>query len=379
MARQAYLPGMCCPSDIGGAGCRARGGCRIGAELQCLDRRPGAQPGCRGELTQRSDGAVAVQCLGGRLLPRCPRRHVADAGRALERLVLDREPSSGPGHQLQHPRGGERLLYRPRLGSRYQVSLTYIAEWNGSFWARVPSPSPSSTFNNLGGVAAVSDASAWAVGRFSSGNASKVLVLHWNGTNWTRQAAPTPGGSDAEFRGVTALSARNAWAVGDFSTASGGRTLIEHWNGSKWARVPSPNPRNVTGDLSLDGVAGTSASNVWAVGSYTSGHRLKTLIEHWNGRSWKLGASPSPGSSNLLISVTATSARNAWAVGNYTHGKHTTLILHWNGRAWSRVASPSPGAVSALGGVAATGRSGVWAVGDSISGGITRVLVAHCC
>jgi hypothetical protein len=88
---------------------------------------------------------------------------------------------------------------------------------------------------------------------------------------------------------------------------------------------------------------------------------------------------PEPGSSNLLISVTATSARNAWAVGNYTHGKHTTLILHWNGRAWSRVASPSPGAVSALGGVAATGRSGVWAVGDSISGGITRVLVAHCC
>jgi hypothetical protein len=256
---------------------------------------------------------------------------------------------------------------------------TYIAEWNGNFWARVPSPSTSSTFNNLGGVAAVSDASAWAVGRFSSGNASKVLVLHWNGTNWTRQAAPTPGGSDAEFRGVTALSARNAWAVGDFSTASGGRTLIEHWNGSKWARVPSPNPRNVTGDLSLDGVAGTSASNVWAVGAYTSGHRLKTLIEHWNGRSWKLVASPSPGSSNLLISVTATSARNAWAVGNYTHGKQTTLILHWNGRAWSRVASPSPGAVSGLAGVAATGRSGVWAVGDSFSGGITRVLVAHCC
>jgi hypothetical protein len=167
--------------------------------------------------------------------------------------------------------------------------------------------------------------------------------------------------------------------VGDISTASGGKTLIEHWNGSKWSRVPSPNPRNVTGDIFLNGVAGTSASNVWAVGSYTSGHRLKTLVEHWNGRSWKLVASPSPGSSNLLISVTATSAHNAWAVGNYTRGKQTTLILHWNGRAWTKIASPSPGAVSGLGGVAATGRSGVWAVGDSISGGITRVLVAHCC
>jgi hypothetical protein len=256
-------------------------------------------------------------------------------------------------------------------------NATYIAQWNGSSWARVPSPSPGNS-GNLGGVAAISDTSAWAVGQFSSGSSSKVLVLHWNGSNWTRQAAPSPAG-DAEFRGVTALSARNAWAVGDVSTASSGKTLIEHWNGSKWAQVRSPNPRNVSGEIFLSGVVGTSASNVWAVGSYVSGHQLKTLIEHWNGRSWKIVASPSPGSSDLLNGVTATSATNAWAVGDYTHGKQTTLILHWNGRAWSKVASPSPGAVSGFADVTATGKSGLWAVGDSTSGGITHVLVAHCC
>jgi hypothetical protein len=258
---------------------------------------------------------------------------------------------------------------------------TYIARWNGSFWARVPSPSPSSSSNNLGGVAAVSNTSAWAVGRFVSGSSSAVLVLHWNGTNWTRQAAPTPG-SDGEFRGVAALSSRNAWAVGDISStaSSSEKTLIEHWNGSKWARVPSPNPRNATGDISLDGVDATAASNVWAVGSYTSGHQLKTLVEHWNGRSWNIVASPSPGSSNILDSVTAASARSAWAVGVYnSHGKQKTLIEHWNGRAWAKVASPSPGAVSGLSGVAATGASGVWAVGQSTSGAVTHVLVAHCC
>jgi hypothetical protein len=213
-----------------------------------------------------------------------------------------------------------------------------------------------------------------------SGSSSKVLVLHWNGANWTRQAAPTPG-SDGELRGIAALSGRNAWAVGDISAtgSSGEKALIEHWNGSKWAQVPSPNPQDAKGDIFLNGVAGTSASNVWAVGGYTNGHRFKSLIEHWNGRSWKIVASPSPGTSDFLNSVTASSARSAWAVGDYTHGRQTSMILHWNGRVWSRVASPSPGAVSGFAGVAATGKSGLWAVGDTTSGGITHVLVAHCC
>jgi hypothetical protein len=78
--------------------------------------------------------------------------------------------------------------------------------------------------------------------------------------------------------------------------------------------------------------------------------------------------------------VSATSAGNAWAVGLYVSSSgQKTLMLHWNGRAWSKVASPAPGQVSELNGVAVTGSSGVWAVGDSITGGITRVLAAHCC
>jgi len=256
-------------------------------------------------------------------------------------------------------------------------SALYILQWNGSAWTQVPSPAPGDS-SNLAGVAAVSDTNAWAVGEFSIGSDTKALVLHGNGTTWTRHAAPAPG-TFSILRGVSALSARNVWAVGGFSTAGGSRTLIEHWNGTKWAQVRSANPRNSTGDTVLNAVAGTSASNVWAVGSYASG-KNKTLIEHWNGRSWKIVASPSPGSANFLNSVTATSAHNAWAVGLYnSNGKQKTLILHWNGRAWSRVASPSPDGGSELTGVAATGSSGVWAVGDSSVPGMTRVLVAHCC
>ena len=44
----------------------------------------------------------------------------------------------------------------------------------------------------------------------------------------------------------------------------------------------------------------------------------RTLILHWNGKSWTQVPSPNPGGpshGNLLFGVTATSARNAWAVG----------------------------------------------------------------
>ena len=75
---------------------------------------------------------------------------------------------------------------------------------------------------------------------------------------------------------MAATSARSAWAVG--STASG-QTLIVRWNGTAWKRIPSPSPAGST----LYGVAATSASNAWAVGSAGG----KTLIERWNGTTWK--------------------------------------------------------------------------------------------
>jgi len=256
---------------------------------------------------------------------------------------------------------------------------SYIVRWNGSIWAQVPSPSPGNLDNNLHGVAAISGTSAWAVGQYSSGTGSNVLVLRWNGSKWMQTPAPSPG-SNSELEGVAGLSPRNVWAVGGFSTSKGSKTLIEHWNGTTWAQVPSPNPRDLNGDIILDGVAATSASNVWAVGAYAGGGRLKTLVEHWNGRVWKIVPSPSAGSFSALASVTTASARNAWAVGDsISQSKRKTLILHWNGRAWNRVASPSPGGSSELLGVAATVHQGVWAVGDWTSGGMGRVLVTHCC
>ena len=69
-----------------------------------------------------------------------------------------------------------------------------------------------------------------------------------------------------ELFSVAAVSASNVWAVG-FSTDSTttDHTLIEHWNGTSWSVVKSPSPGS--GSDSLSGVAAISANNVWAVGA----------------------------------------------------------------------------------------------------------------
>src|SRR5205823_2852052 len=135
-----------------------------------------------------------------------------------------------------------------------------------------------------------------------------------------------------ELWGVAATSPTNAWAVGSYKARVGKRTLILHWNGTAWKRQPNPSPGS-TGPYypELRGVAATSSTNAWAVGSYYNGTAELTLVEHWNGTAWKVQPSPNPGGTglnnhNFLYGVAATSATNSWAVGS--------VILHWNGKAW---------------------------------------------
>jgi hypothetical protein len=108
------------------------------------------------------------------------------------------------------------------------------------------------------------------------------------------------------------------------------KSLILHWNGKTWKQAHSPSPAGRT-SLTLRSVTATSARNAWAAG-YSNG---KTLIERWNGITWKQVPSPSPASDSYLFGVAAASARNVWAAGaTYHNGRPRTLIMHWNGTAW---------------------------------------------
>jgi len=251
-----------------------------------------------------------------------------------------------------------------------------IERWNGSLWKIVPSPNPGAASlgqNKLDGVADTSASNAWAVGSYTNGSTDFTLIEHWNGAVWSQVPSPSPGAAtnQTNLYGVEAISPWDAWAVGYYYNGTSYLTLTEHWNGKTWAQVPSPSPAGAGGSF-LTGVAATSPINAWAVGYYGTGGASRTLIEHWNGRSWVIVPSPSPGppgGQNELNGVAMTSATSAWAVGydgNLAATADRALILHWDGTHWTKVPSVSPAGaagISQLFGVAADAAGRAWAVG----------------
>lgn len=263
------------------------------------------------------------------------------------------------------------------------ATKTLILHWNGHTWKQVTSPSPGVS-DNLRAVRAVSANDVWAVGGTFNGTTGRALILHWNGHTWKRATIPSPG-TASQLSGVAATSASNAWAVGESETGSRQRTLILRWNGHKWAQQASPSPGGSNSEDGLSAVGASSASNAWAVGTFTSAGIDKTLILHWNRHKWVKVTSPNrgdPKSGNFLGGVAVISSVNAWAVGDYDNDSDTTqnvLIQHWNGRTWKTAAAPQPATRSTFTAVAASSGSNVWAVGFYDTGSARQTLAFHCC
>jgi hypothetical protein len=249
------------------------------------------------------------------------------------------------------------------VGDNGGVGMTM--HWNGSTWTAVANPA--TNYVALNAVSAGASNDVWAVGSLN-GNA-RSLALHWNGSSWSQIATPSPDGSENFLNGVAALTANNAWAVGQ----SGLQSFILHWNGAQWSRSKSPDlvaPGGYTEINTLRAIGGTAANDLWAVGNAGA----STLALHWNGSSWGAVSTPNGSSPwNQLTGVAAISSTDVWAVG-FTYSEIDTcsegcyedipsaLIEHWNGASWSVVATPSTG-VSSLAGVAASTSGPAWAVG----------------
>jgi len=197
---------------------------------------------------------------------------------------------------------------------------------------------------------------------------------------WQVVASPSPGQSSG-LTSVAATSGRSAWAVGSRRNGNGSyRTLIERWDGTSWKVVPSADPAaGASPTDTLDGVVATAPSNAWAVGFYEkTTTSFRTLIEHWNGVRWAAVSSPNSGNGeNTLAAAAARTTADIWAVG-YRQGAFArrTLIEHWNGKKWSIVPSPNVGrGDNFLFGVAAVSATQAWAVGsDSRSFGQTLAM-----
>jgi hypothetical protein len=227
-----------------------------------------------------------------------------------------------------------------------------IQQWNGTKWSLFPGPTcPPGSQADLFGISSISANDIWAAGNFVNGGFDFNLFEHWDGTTWT--ATTILKNTFESLTAVSADSTNDAWAVGS-SEGSIGKTLAIHWDGTSWQEVATPNAG--AGTNILNAVLSLAPDNVWAVGSSTPVAPPKqaatlTLIEHFDGTSWKVVPSPNVGpktvsQSNRLLGLTANSPSDIWAFGSFFaangSGRQMTLLLHWDGNSWTIAPSPNP-------------------------------------
>jgi hypothetical protein len=154
-------------------------------------------------------------------------------------------------------------------------------------------------------------------------------------------------------------------AVGSYINGSDARvSLAEQWDGRRWRVRATPSPGTRLSVLSA--VSCATATRCVAVGYYDSrAGSHQTLAEEWDGRTWRRLVTPYPGAgSGVLSAVSCPSAVNCMAVGS-AGGARSALAEEWDGRAWRMLAAPSPdNLVNELTGVSCATRASCIAVGD---------------
>jgi hypothetical protein len=258
------------------------------------------------------------------------------------------------------------------LGNGNQV----IEHFDGTQWSISPGPTFQPTDQpSLESITAISAGDIWAAGFILTNNSQSLFPLfeHFDGTSWTAFETQS---QNASMFGISADATNDVWAVG---TVAFSQTAIEHFDGSSWSTVPSQNAGS--GFNVLTGVTALARNDVWAVGYFThdvnSTRPANTLIEHWDGSSWKIVSSPNIGphsqyQSNQLYGITAVSPNDVWAFGSVFasdgSGQQSTLLLHWNGTKWSIVPSPNPATgnfrANILFGGTVIPQGNVWIVGN---------------
>jgi hypothetical protein len=269
----------------------------------------------------------------------------------------------------------------------------------GGIWQVATTVSPQATAKTqsaLFGVSLTSPSDGWAVGNLVTTVPNpqggprlvvgRALAERWNGTSWQQVAMAQPATQHARLQAVADLGAQDAWAVGftgdvapGTTTPSGG--LVEHWDGTRWLIASTPGSMAET----LNAVAGTGPSDVWAAGSMNLGAPPpagdNAFFEHFNGTSWQTVPGPAGNFSEDPVAVTALAAlspSDVWAMGTQNpelSGQPGSLNMaaHWNGKRWTVVHTPNLGnnmfQTDVPTGVTAISTTDVWASGVEITAG----------
>ncbi|MBK6939063.1 MAG: hypothetical protein IPH13_02500 [Planctomycetes bacterium] len=269
------------------------------------------------------------------------------------------------------------------VGEAYDVlpgQTTPVAmHWDGTTWTLVPtpipSPGPASANCGLDAVKMIASNDVWAGGwQYKQDAAGYVgphlFVIHWDGSQWTEVPTPMPatlgtqGGSGEFIHGIDASGPNDVWFVGEWMEALQNKrpALAMHWDGSNFTMFDTP-LMHAKGD-SLEAVAVIAHDDVWAVGGgKTSASGPNAYIVHWDGSSWTLQMTVTPGILSRLRDVKAIASNDIWACGEtFVNNTYRTWFIHYDGSSWTEFMSPTGGA-----GLYAVASNDVYSVGGSVA------------
>jgi hypothetical protein len=235
---------------------------------------------------------------------------------------------------------------------------SYAVHWNGRSWKMVHLPARGFVPDS---VRASSRHDVWVLGNaWVSGNAADPEALRWDGTRWHVVAVPSGAGT---FRPVV-LGPSDVWLTGPVTWAGqhGWRSVTWHWNGRAWASYTLP----VLSDFSLEfGLAGSSARNMWAVGTAASGphrHEVGRLVAYrWTGSAWHRAKLPRvylTGSPQIAVGASG----EEWIAGRGAYRmRGRPVVLYRRHGKWSRLSNRVLDmAIDAVADPVPDGLDGVW-------------------
>ena len=253
--------------------------------------------------------------------------------------VLDAISCASPGTCLAV--GG----YENRAGT----GLPLAEARTSTGWRVQPAPAPpGAVFSNLFGVSCTAADACTAAGYYTDGlRHIHPLAERWDGTSWRIQAAPSPLGRPLSgFFAVSCTSATACTAVGAQTDATGTTALAERWDGRSWRVQATPSPDG-SAVAEFFAVSCTSASACTAGGaSLDNSGTSVPLAERWDGTSWRVQVTPAPAGSigSGFAGMSCSSATVCIAAGSYgtSGGSGVMLAERWNGTRWRIQVTPSP-------------------------------------
>ncbi len=228
---------------------------------------------------------------------------------------------------------------------------TLVMSWAGASWAQVTALNPGDDYDHLYGISCAAGV-CMAVGTQENGDQVTGLIEKLNVGSTSVSSATSGANPDISFTDLAAVSCSSASfcvAVGYGSSVGEDieNSYAASYNGSKWKAITSASPGMEPYDAFM-GVSCVSSSRCIAVGTQWSVSTSFTYLALAEGLS--KGAFVTSSVPNLFTTegyvdaVACASSRFCVAVGTlYPGDADVALVELWNGQTWRMVASPSPG------------------------------------